>query len=150
MGLRSGAAEAVTTSFMDIVETGTVQRDWVEGFRSQFLSLYENNSEIADQEKPKSPQPALPNSAYVGTYGENPYFGDAKVIEKDGSLALVLGPRDETFELTHWDANTFSMFARGENAVGISSVTFSDSKSGETTKVLVENLNVNGLGTFTR
>ncbi len=145
-----GAAEAITAQFLDLVETGSVQRDWIEGFGGQFAGFYLNPSQLAEEPKPTNPSPALPNSAYTGAFKGSPYFGTARVISKDGGLVLVLEPNAEEFPLTHWDGNTFSMRARGESAIGISAVTFTGGSPGRVAEVTVESLNTNGLGTFKR
>jgi Domain of unknown function (DUF3471) len=55
---------------------------------------------------PANASPALPNSAYVGSYG-NHYISDVQIIEQDGKLALQLGPKKMTYPLKHWDRDVF-------------------------------------------
>ena len=98
---------------------------------------------------PASPTPALKGSAYVGRF-TNDYFGDISIIEKDGGLAIVEGPRNKTFPMQHYDRDTFAYETQGENAVGKSGVTFTIAPDGKANQVLVENLNVRGEGTFKR
>ncbi|GGT69309.1 hypothetical protein GCM10010272_10400 [Streptomyces lateritius] len=63
-----------------------------------------------------------------------------------GGLTLRLGPKPQTYRLTHYDGDTFSFRTAGEDAGGLTGVTFSpDGKS-----VRVEYLDTEGLGTFTR
>jgi len=38
------------------------------------------------------------------------------VTEHDGQLQLALGPKNQTFPLTHWDGDTFSFALTNENA----------------------------------
>lgn len=148
-GMPIGLPEAVTQSFMDVVITGEVQRDWVPLFADLFAPLFDNPSELAGQDPPADPAPAAPDDAYVGTYA-NDFYGPAEVVASASGLALVLGPDRMEFPLTHWDGDTFSYLPPGENSVGISAVTFTMGPDGESTGVTVENLDENGLGTFTR
>jgi hypothetical protein len=71
------------------------------------------------------------------------------VSVKDGNLTMDLGPKMQ-FRLAHYDADTFSFQTVGENAVGLSGVTFTVDPSGAVTKVRVEYLDQTGLGTFNR
>ena len=63
---------------------------------------------------------------------------------------LRLGPKPLEFDLRHWDRDTFLCETTGENATGLSAVRFSVAPTGQADRVLVENLNIHGLGTFTR
>ena len=80
----------------------------------------------------------------------NDFFGDIAIVEKDGGLAIVEGPKKLTFPLKHYDRDTFTYETAGENAVGRSGVTFTIGPDGQATQVVVENLNVHGEGTFKR
>jgi hypothetical protein len=51
--------------------------------------------------------------------------------------------------MRHYDGNIFYYQPTGENAYGLSGVTFATSGGEKATSVLVENLNVNSPGTFT-
>ena len=62
---------------------------------------------------------------------------------------MTLGPKNARFALRHWSGNTFSYEPRGENAVGISAVTFRFGR-GHRPKMNVEYLDAEGLGTFVR
>ena len=52
--------------------------------------------------------------------------------------------------MKHYDRDTFTYETQGENAVGISGITFTIGPDGTATQVVVENLNVHGEGTFKR
>jgi pimeloyl-ACP methyl ester carboxylesterase len=98
---------------------------------------------------PASPASALENGAYLGKYA-NDFFGEIAIVEKDGGLAIVEGPKKLTFPLKHYDRDTFTYDTAGENAVGRSGVTFTIGPDGQATQVVVENLNVHREGTFKR
>lgn len=144
-GQPEGIAEAIAAQLVDIAETGAVQRDWLTGYSSQFQPLYENPSRLAGAERPSSPKPAAPLAEYTGTY-DNSYFGPATVVESGDGLSMEIGPDRYRFPLTHWNRDVFSYLPKGENALGITAVTFRPGAG----SVTVENLNEDGLGTFTK
>src|SRR5437763_306608 len=146
-----GIAEALGTTFVDIALYGKPTQDWF----ALFKQVYSDPAAIGtvlgfDYSKlPASPAPALKNSAYVGRY-TNDYFGGIAIVEKDGGLAIVEGPKNKTFPVKHYDRDTFTYETEGENAVGNSGITFTIGPDGKAAQVVVENLNVRGEGTFKR
>ena len=54
------------------------------------------------------------------------------------------------FNLRHYNRDVFFYETTGENAVGLSGVTFTIGADGKAASVMVENLNAEGLGTFRR
>src|SRR5437773_9659709 len=146
-----GIAEALGMTFVDIAVYGKPTQAWF----ALFKQVYSNPATIGtvlglDYSKPPaSATPALKNSAYAGKY-TNDYFGDISIVEKDGGLAIVQGPKNQTFPMKHYDRDTFTYETEGENAVGRSGVTFTVGPDGKAAQVLVENLNVRGEGTFNR
>ncbi len=146
-----GIAEALGTIFLDTALYGKSTQDWF----ALFKKFYSDPAAIGtvpgfDYSKPPtSPMPALKNSAYTGRY-TNDFFGDISIVEKNGGLAIVEGPKDKTFPMQHYDRDTFTYETEGENAVGRSGVTFTIGPDGKATQVVVENLNVRGEGTFKR
>src|SRR5437899_318205 len=144
-----GIAEALGTTFLDIALYGKATQDWF----ALFKQVYSNPAAIGtvlgfDYSKPpESSAPALKNNAYVGQY-TNDFFGDISIIEKDGGLAIVQGPKNKMFPMKHYDRDTFTYETEGENAVGRSGITFTIGPDGKATQVLVENLNVRGEGVF--
>src|SRR6266478_3588399 len=146
-----GIAEALGTTFLDIALYGKPTQDWFAIFKQ----VYSNPAAIGtvlgfDYSKPlASSASPLKNSAYVGRY-TNDFFGDISIVEKDGGLAIVQGPKNKTFPMKHYDRDTFTYETEGENAVGRSGITFTVGPDGKATQVIVENLNVRGEGTFKR
>ena len=63
---------------------------------------------------------------------------------------MTIGPKKASFALRHWDGGTFSYEPRGENAVGISAVTFRLGRDGRPAAMNVDFLDAQGLGTFNR
>jgi CubicO group peptidase (beta-lactamase class C family) len=146
-----GVAEALGTTFVDTALYGKPTQDWLAIFKQ----LFSNPAAIGtfpgfDYSKPPaSPAPPLKNSVYVGRF-TNDFFGEISIVEKDGGLAIVEGPKNKTFPMRHYDRDTFTYETEGENAVGRSGVTFTIGPDGKATQVVVENLNVRGEGTFKR
>jgi CubicO group peptidase (beta-lactamase class C family) len=146
-----GIAEALGTIFLDTVLYGKPTQDWLVVFKQVFSNPAATGTVLGfDYSKPPgSPSPASKNSAYLGTY-TNDYFGDVSVVEKNGGLAIVQGPKNKTFPMQHYDRDTFTYETGGENAVGRSGITFTIGPDGKAAQVVVENLNVRGEGTFKR
>ena len=145
-----GLAEALALSFVDLATSGKVQRDWLAFLQPIFEEMAkEGHSPIDYSKSPPSRSPALPNTVYVGIY-ENDFYGQLEIVAQDGKLAMKQGPKKLTYPLTHYDHDTFYYDTAGENAVGLSGVTFISEASGKASRVVVENLNKDGLGTFVR
>ncbi|MEU0400880.1 serine hydrolase [Streptomyces sp. NPDC006197] len=142
-----GVADAVALDFFDIAQTGKVSRDWIPLVDALYQQEADAGRSKTDYAHPPSgAAPAKAADTYAGTF-ENSYYGRAKVVAAtDGTLTLQLGPKPQSYRLTHYDGDTFSFPTAGENAVGPTGVTFTpDGKS-----FTVEYLNHEGLGKFTR
>jgi CubicO group peptidase (beta-lactamase class C family) len=146
-----GMAEALGTTFLDTALYGKPTQDWLALFKKVFSNPAAIGTFVGfDYSKPPaSPAPALKNSAYLGKYA-NDYFGEISIVEKEGGLAIVQGPKKITFAMKHYDRDTFTYETEGENAVGQSGITFTIGPDGKATQVIVENLNVRGEGIFKR
>jgi CubicO group peptidase (beta-lactamase class C family) len=142
-----GVADAVALDFFDIAQTGEISRDWIPLVDALYQQqMDEDRSKTDYAHPPTDAAPAKAADTYAGTYGSD-YYGRAQVVAgEDGTLTLRLGPKPQTYRLTHYDGDTFSFPTAGENAVGLTGVTFApDGKS-----FTVEYLDAEGLGTFTR
>src|SRR5438093_11391637 len=146
-----GIAEALGTTFMDVALYGKPTQDWF----ALFKQVYSNPAAIGTvlgfdySRPPASPAPASKNSAYLGRY-TNDFFGEISIIEEDSGLAIVQGPKSKNFPMKHYDRDTFTYETEGENAVGVSGITFTIGPDGKQKQVLSENLNVRGEGSFKR
>jgi CubicO group peptidase (beta-lactamase class C family) len=149
-GTPVGAAETITSSFSDLVRTGTIERDWLAFFGPIFASILTNPSEIAAGPA-ANPVAGRQLADYVGTY-HNEYVGDIVVSETGGTLSVQLGPKAYNAPLTHYDGDVFSWEPPGGNGDPISAVTFAGSGTdGASTQVTLEFLNgANDFGVFTR
>jgi len=144
-----GVPESLIADFLDLAELGRVTRDWLAAYTPLFAALKANPSRLAGKKRPADPKPARPANSYAGTYA-NRYYGPARITARGGRLTMSLGPKHATFALRHWNASTFSYQPRGENAVGISAVTFRLGRDGRPAAMNVEFLDTQGLGTFKR
>jgi CubicO group peptidase (beta-lactamase class C family) len=146
-----GVPETIAASFFDLVLTGKVEKDWGALYRRAFKELsrpaYGTGTDYRRPPTQKSPR--LPSEAYLGIYG-NAYFGEIDVVEEDGQLSLRMGPKRARFPLRHWDRDVFLYQPAGEMAGGLSGVTFWVGPDRRGMRVVVENLDVHGQGTFTR
>ncbi|KAA1250059.1 serine hydrolase [Mycobacterium simiae] len=140
-----GVPETLTAEFVDLVQYGQIREDWANLYRQQLAPMNNPDGSLVGKQPPVSPAPARPLSDYVGVYA-NEYWGPATVTEHYGQLELSLGPKKQTFTLTHWDGDTFTFPLSTENALpgSISKATFADST------VTLEYYDTDKLGTFTR
>ena len=146
-----GFAEGLGTTFVDLALYGSSTQDWFALFKKVFSNpaMLGLTPGFDYGKAPASPAAALKPEAYTGTYRNN-FFGEVSVSEQHGALAMIIGPRKESFPLQHYDRDTFTYQTAGENAVGLSGVTFTIGSDGKATEMTVENLNIHGEGTFKR
>lgn len=141
----SGIPETLTAEFTDLVEFGEVREDWRGLYAEAFSAIDTPVGELAGRRPPADPVPARPGRTYTGSYA-NDYWGPATVAERDGALTLSLGPRPQTYPLTHWDGDVFTFAPGDENApAGSVSAARFDGDS-----LTLEYFDADGMGTFTR
>ena len=146
-----GLPEAVCRSFLDLLFSGKVERDWLALFGQLFVkAMAPDYGTAVDYSKPSAqPSPALPAAAYMGFY-HNDLFGAIEIASTDAEMVLKLGPKQVSRALNHFDRDVFTYQPIGEDAYGLSAVTFMVGADGKANKVTIENLDVNGQGTFGR
>ncbi|MFD4657833.1 serine hydrolase [Kitasatospora sp. NPDC058444] len=150
-GQPTGLPEAVAEEFFDLAEEGHETVDWLAFFGRIVPAAALSGVSPTDYTKPPADAaPARPDAAYVGTYANNHYGPLTVTTGNGGALVMSLGPDNLQFPLQHYAGDVFSFQTRGENAVGLSGVTFTVGADGRATKVVVEQLDREGLGTFTR
>jgi CubicO group peptidase (beta-lactamase class C family) len=150
--LPTGVAEAMCASFLDLAMEGKLRQDWLSAYKDAYAKMIAALSTSATYSKPPEKLvPALPNAAYIGTYA-NDYFGEIYIVEvkKDGSLQIQQGPNKKAFAMTHFQRDVFTYVTEGESATGVAGISFAVGPDDKATRVWVENLDKNGLGTFTR
>ncbi|MEU3611976.1 serine hydrolase [Streptomyces sp. NPDC006872] len=145
-----GLADSIAQNFFDTAEHGKPTTDWLDLIGKIYAQQEEAERSPTDySEPPADAAAARPDAAYTGRYA-NGYYGPLTVSVSGGELTMRLGPKPTTFRLTHYDGDIFSFATVGENAVGLSGVTFRGDRDGKATRVTVEAFDENGLGTFTR
>ena len=148
-GLPIGVPEALCLSFLDLAMYGAVQRDYAALLAPIFAEVLEPKYDTDYSTPPVPSSPPLPFEAYTGTY-HNDYFGDIEIATENGGLVIKMGPDQTTFPMQHWDRDVFHYQPVGENAGGLSGVTFTIGTSQKAAGIVVENLNVDGNRTFAR
>jgi CubicO group peptidase (beta-lactamase class C family) len=140
-----GVPETLAAEFMDLVQYGEIREDWVALYQQAFAPMNKPEGTLVGKQPPANPAPARPFDAYVGEYA-NPYWGPARITEANGALQLSIGPRGDSFPLTHWDGDTFTFTLQDENAPPgtISQATFASNT------LTLEYFDEDKLGRFTR
>jgi hypothetical protein len=139
----TGLPEAVTATFFDLARSGKSSRDWVETWDKIYDSIFGPSAygPVVAQfaHPPANASPALPNSAYVGSYG-NDYISDVQIIEQDGKLALQLGPKKMTYALKHWGRDVFLFYPELEVPELPSKLDVSIGVDGKATQLTIQDI----------
>ena len=143
-----GIPEALTAQFMDLVQYGQIREDWAALYNHALGPMNNAEGSLVGKQLPANAALARPLTDYLGVYTSD-YWGPAVVTEYDGQLQLALGPKNQTFPLTHWDGDTFSFALTNENAPPgtISKATFVGFPRAT---LNLEYYDTDKLGTFTR
>ncbi len=145
-----GVPEAICVGCLEQLLSGKIERDWLALFNPLLVkTMAPDYGTAVDYAKPSTLQsPSLSAAAYVGDY-HSELFGTIRIIT-DAGLFLKLGPKQESFALQHFARDVFTYQPVGENAYGLSAVTFMVGADQKATSVTIENLDTNGQGTFSR
>jgi CubicO group peptidase (beta-lactamase class C family) len=139
----TGLPEAVTATFFDLARYGKSSRDWGETWDKIYDSIFGPSAygPVVAQfaHPPANASPALPNSAYVGSYG-NDYISDVQIIEQDGKLALQLGPKKMTYALKHWGRDVFLFYPELEVPELPSKLDVSIGVDGKATQLTIQDI----------
>jgi CubicO group peptidase (beta-lactamase class C family) len=146
-----GVAETLGMEFADLVQYGKVTRDWSAAYAGLLAPINAPFGARVGKPMPANPAPALDLAVYAGTY-TNDYFGNAVIVRQRDGLVLKIGPVPTEFTFTHLDGNVFTFTPYSENASegSISTATFATDASGKMTRLTIELLDQNGIGTFKR
>jgi CubicO group peptidase (beta-lactamase class C family) len=146
-----GAAESVALSFLDLATSGAISRDWASltagAYEKMNAPTYGTAVDYAHP--PATVTPPLPASSYTGSFRNNLY-GDLLITAENDAPALRIGPSLTSYPLTHYDRDVFTYQPPGENAFGPSGVTFLVGPESNAGRVTLENLDLDGQGTFLR
>ncbi len=110
-----GAVEAIAASFMELAQTGEINRDWISGYGPLFLPFYKTLGHTAGEPFPAAPAPAPAPAYFEGRYG-HPYFGEVEVRREGDELILFVGPKEMPLPLEHWDGSVMVFDLTNENA----------------------------------
>ena len=146
-----GVPESVIAYFLDYVEAGSVQEDWLTGYEQiVFAPMYAipacwpTRNHHSTQSRP-SRVPSIPEHTTIPTTDRSGSY------PKGTSLHLLIGPGPNDYVLQHWSGNLFAFYPTGENALGITAATFNaDASNTRAKSVTLEYYNTTGLGMFTR
>jgi CubicO group peptidase (beta-lactamase class C family) len=148
-----GVPDALCDVYFDLVFKGDVTDDWIAKWNAAYGSMFGPALEAAKAlyaTPPASPSPALPFTAYAGTYA-NDYLGEAEVIEAGGGLQLKLGPDGQkSFPLSHFDRDLFVYYPEAETPDMPYSVTFEIGPDQKASQVTIQDLNDDGQGVLAR
>jgi CubicO group peptidase (beta-lactamase class C family) len=149
----TGVPEGLADSFFDLVLEGAPKQDYVTQWNAVFGSMFEPAIEAAKKvygTMPATRSPALPLSAYAGTYA-NDYLGDAVVAEENGGLVLKLGPEGaKSRPLTHFDRDLFIYYPTPEMPDMPFAVTFAIGPDQKASQVTIDDVNDDGQGVLAR
>jgi len=154
-GAPVGAPETVNEIFLEDAQYGHEVTDWLPFLVKVFQGLATQGRSDTDYSKPPAnAAPAKANTAYEGTYA-NTFYGPATIATAGGKLVLKAGADQKmTFPLTHYETtpagDVFSFATVGENAVGLTGLTFAIGADGRASSFVVEAWDHEDLGTFTR
>ena len=146
-----GAAEAVAASFSDLVQFGSVTRDWLTGYGQRMVKLTAPFGSLVGRAPPPAPSPPADLRSYTGVYA-NDYYGPAVILRNSHGLVLKIGPDGSQYPLRHWNGPVFVYTPKGENAPdgSISAVTFTIGPPGHASAMTIEFYAESGRGQFVR
>jgi CubicO group peptidase (beta-lactamase class C family) len=150
----TGVPEAVADAFFDLVLDGKPSQDWVATWNGIYDALFGPQAiaamSAAFATPPAHPGPALPATAYAGTYA-NDYVGEAVVTEDGGQLVLLLGPDGEKrYPLSHFDRDTFVYAFSPEQPKLLSSAVFAIGPDGEAVELTLDDFAGSGAAVLRR
>jgi CubicO group peptidase (beta-lactamase class C family) len=142
----SALPEAISTTFYDLLFTGTITDGIVEKYNELWMKF-----QVEPQAKfavnPDSYTPSLKPEKYLGKYS-NDYYGLIEIRKKENDLELIIGPKEKTFLLKHLNRDVFTFQTEGENAVGETQVIFTIDEADSVRQLTIDYLNQFGMGIF--
>ncbi|RCW87892.1 serine hydrolase [Phyllobacterium bourgognense] len=149
----TGVPEGLADTFFELAMTGKTTKDWVVEWNNIYGQLFGPAIDAAVKRygtPPASPLPALPLSAYAGTYF-NAYIGKVVIAEKAHGLEIRLGPEGKAvFPLSHFDRDLYTYRPSAEMPNMPVAITFEIGPDQKASQVKIDDLNELGLGVLTR
>ena len=148
-----GVVEALANSFIDLALYGELTTDWLTVYQQAYAALVDETIAAVSRydyaNPPANAMPAYPAATYTGQYA-NDLYGTVEVVADGEGLALVAGPGQLRWPLTHYDGDTFWFAPIGENAFAASGVIFTVEPNRVASAVRIEYFDGFGQGTLTR
>ena len=115
-----GVPEAIALTFLDLFQYGQLRvPDWFATVHPTLQKLIEDtenkSTNYSTKTPPDSPVPSAPLSTYVGHYF-NRYYGTVEIVQEHNSLAMLLPPLGQHYDLQHWHGDTFTYYLAGESS----------------------------------
>ena len=149
-GFPSGLPEGIVKAFFDLLLTGTAPPDAVTAEHARITAVLERMARAPARPPRAQPAtPARPATAYAGVYRSD-YFGTLEVVQRDGTLFVLLEPSRAQRPLGHWARDVFTFELPGDSGEEETTALFTVGSDGVATRVVVEGLDHNGVGTFRR
>lgn len=146
-----GVPEAICRSFVDLVMTGRIEKDWFGLYGEAFAKMAAPGyGRAADYlTRPLNAMAPVPLADYIGAY-HSQLYGPIEFAADGERLRLTMGPGNTHYPLDIFDRDIFLFQPRGENAGGRSRATFTRNGNEKADSVLIDYLNENGQGSFMR
>jgi hypothetical protein len=113
-----GLDQAMAEAFVDLATDGQVSRDWMGLYHDAITAQIYPQPDVDYTDAPADPDPPADLDAYVGDY-DSEIYGPLQVSEgAQGSLEATMGPEELTFELKHYDGDTFWFEPSGGASIG--------------------------------
>jgi hypothetical protein len=141
--------EGLAANFIDDALYGAPTEDWLKIYKGLFAQMMASLQASNYESPPPSPAPPAANAAYVGAY-TNDFFGDVEVVEHNGGLAVLIGPEERAFPMTHYDRDVFTFETIGENASGPTGMLFTLDRKQKSVGLTIDAFNVDGEGVLAR
>jgi CubicO group peptidase (beta-lactamase class C family) len=113
-----GAPENIALTFLDDFEFGAPKLQYFDLLHDFFQQLRQtwvaNSTDYSRTPAPSRPAAPAALASYVGSY-HNLYYGDVQIELQQGRLVMRLPPRGAYYELSHWQANTFTYYTAEES-----------------------------------
>lgn len=149
-GAPVGAPESLIAQFTDIVQFGSVTRDWTADFGGFFAAQLAPVGDLVGEDPPAAASYPADAEQLLGRY-RNGYFGDMLIERRGDALVALMGPEGVTeLELMPWDESRLAYAPNAENAPlgSLSSATLTRDATG--IRITMQSFDSRGLGTWTR
>jgi CubicO group peptidase (beta-lactamase class C family) len=147
----TGVPDGLNDCLFDLVEHGRLTQDWIAGWNTLYAGIGAAFAASGEpyETAPASPSPALPASAYTGSYA-NDYAGLVEISGEDGALELRMGPEPRVFALTHFERDVFTYHIDLEPPAPLTGATFVVGPDGTAHTLLLDYFAGNGQQVFPR